>query len=110
MAEVRQTGGVFCHLNQRGRCMSFAQLIIFLFALAAAVGCAIKALWHGFGMVRGVRASSEWWVNFVPFIALALLGALDLVGQMHRAKFARWAGAAVVFAAVAGDVQFSFWA
>jgi hypothetical protein len=59
-------------------------------------------------MVRGVRASSEWWVQLVPFLALALPGALDTVGQLHRAKFARWGFSAVLLFAIAGIIQIAF--
>lgn len=87
--------------------MSLAPPIIFLIALVATIICCEKAIWHAFGMVRGVQSRSEWWVNLVPFMAFALPGALDSTGQVHRAKFVRWGAASVVFAGIAGAVQFA---
>jgi cytochrome bd-type quinol oxidase subunit 2 len=55
--------------------------------LLATVIVVAKALWHMFGMIRGVRSSSEWWVSLIPFIGFALPGALDAQGQEHRFKF-----------------------
>lgn len=88
--------------------MNLAPPIIFLIALVAAIVCSGKAIWHAFGMVRSVRPTSEWWVNLVPFMAFALPGALDSIGQVHRAKFVRWGAATVVFVGIAGTVQFAF--
>lgn len=91
-----------------GVIMSLAPPIIFLIALVAAIVCGLKALWHAFGMARGVRASSEWWVNLVPFVAFAFSGALDSHGQVHRTKFALWLCGVLVFASIAAVVQFMF--
>jgi hypothetical protein len=88
--------------------MSVVLAIISLTALVAAVFCIAMALWHAFGMVRGVRASSEWWVQLVPFLAFAVPGALDSVGQLHRAKFARWGIYALLLSAIAGIIQLAF--
>ena len=52
--------------------------------------------WHAFGMIRGIRSSADWWVNLIPFIAPALPGALDSVGQAHRSKMVRWGVIAAV--------------
>lgn len=88
--------------------MNLVPPIIWLTALVAAIICFGKAIWHAFGMVRGVRPTSEWWVNLVPFLAFAQPDALDSTGQVHRAKFARWGAAAFVFAGIASAVQFAF--
>lgn len=88
--------------------MSLVSPIISLMALVATIICCTKAIWHAFGMMRGVRASSEWWVNLIPFAALALPGALDSQGQAHRTKFVIWAFVTLVFAATAFTVQFIF--
>lgn len=89
--------------------MSLAAPAIFLIASAGAFICCAKALWHAFGMVRGIRASSEWWVNLVPFMAFAFRGSLDPLGQTHRMKFVSWAYLAMAFAAIAGIVLFVFY-
>lgn len=70
--------------------MSPAVAIIFLVALVGAIVCMALAMFHAFGMIRGIRASSEWWVNLVPFIAFAFPSALDASGRIHRTKFIKW--------------------
>jgi hypothetical protein len=88
--------------------MSLAVPIVALTALVGAIVCMALALFHAFGMIRGVRSSSEWWVNLVPFIAFAFPAALDASGQVHRAKFVRWVFLAAAFALVAGLLQYVF--
>lgn len=85
--------------------MSLALPILFLVALVGAIFACAKALWHAFGMLRGIRSSAEPWANLLPFIAFALPGVLDAQGQAHRAKFVVWAAAAIAFAMVAAIVQ-----
>lgn len=86
--------------------MSIAFSIIGLLALLVATACGAKAIWHAFGMIRGVRSKSEWWVNLIPFVALALPGALDSQGRMHRAKLGAWGFAACVFAGIATIIDY----
>jgi hypothetical protein len=88
--------------------MSVAVPIVALMALVSSIVCVALAMFHAFAMVRGIRASSEWWVNLVPFIAFAFPAALDASGQVHRAKFVRWLMLAVAFALVAALLQLSF--
>lgn len=82
--------------------MSLAVPLIYFIALFGAIICGTKAVWHAFGMIRGVRSSSEWWVNLVPFVALAHPGTLDPAGQAHRDKFVVWVSLALAFALVTG--------
>ena len=86
--------------------MSLAILIVALVALVGAIVCMALAMFHAFGMIRGIRASSEWWVNLIPFIAFALPGALDAAGQIHRAKFVRWFFLAVALALLVVLLQY----
>jgi hypothetical protein len=87
--------------------MSLLAPIVFIVALVGAIVCLAKALFHNFGMIRGVCTRAEV-VNLIPFIALALPGALDAAGQVHRAKFVFWLSLGAVFAIVAAVVQFLF--
>ncbi len=82
--------------------------IVFIVALVGAIVCVAKALYHSFGMIHGVRAHAEWWVNLIPFVALALPGALDAAGRAHRTKFVFWLSVAAVFAIVAAAIRFLF--
>jgi hypothetical protein len=87
--------------------MTVAAAIVALIALVSAIACAALAMFHAFGMIRGIRASSEWWVNLIPFIAFAFPAALDASGLVHRAKFVRWLMLAVALALVAALLQLS---
>jgi hypothetical protein len=85
--------------------MTLAAPIIFIIALLGAVVCAGMAVVHAFGMIRGIRASSEWWVNLIPFIAFASPSAVDAHGRVHRARFLVWLSLAAVFAIVATTIR-----
>ena len=88
--------------------MNLVPPVMFIVASLAAFACGAKALIHAFGMVRGIRARAEWWVNLIPWIAFALPGSLDTSGRVHRAKFAAWFFMAAMFAAIAAFVQLLF--
>jgi hypothetical protein len=72
--------------------------VIAFVVLLAAIFAIAKAVWHAFGMIRGIRPSAQWWVNMVPFVAFALPEALDSGGQEHRFKFVASAIIAVLLA------------
>ena len=75
----------------------FAAVIVLVGTVGAIIAVAM-AVWHAFGMIRGIRSSSEWWVNLIPFIAPAVPGALDPAGQKHRSKLVVWGIVAAVLA------------
>lgn len=82
--------------------MNIAIPIVALIALGSAIVCMALALFHAIGMIRGIRASSEWWVSLMPLFAFAFPAALDAAGQVHRAKFLRWVFLAAGLATLAG--------
>ena len=73
----------------------FAAAIVLVGTVAAIIAVAMTVC-HAFGLIRGIRGSSEWWVSLIPFIAPALPGALDLAGQKHRSKLVVWGIVAAV--------------
>lgn len=76
--------------------------LLSILCLVGAIGAAGKVLWHGYGMIQGVRPSASRWVNLVPFIAFSLPGVLDASGQEHRFKMVVWlfTAAALLLASV----------
>ncbi|MBX3646152.1 MAG: hypothetical protein KF766_00575 [Rhodocyclaceae bacterium] len=87
--------------------MMLAAFVLSILALVGAIGAFVKVLWHTHGMIRGVRASANWWVNLIPFLAFSLPGALDASGQEHRFKMIVWLCIAAALMLVSVGLQFA---
>jgi hypothetical protein len=79
--------------------------VVFLLGLLVAITSVAFVLYNYFRMSQEVRASAEWWVNLVPFLALGLPGSLSPKGGEYRAKASRWLLLAALGAAMAGVAQ-----
>jgi ABC-type Fe3+ transport system permease subunit len=85
-------------------------LVLASLLIACTVGALVTIalfLYHFFCMLQRTRPRAEWWINLLPFVAFALPGALDAVGQEHRAKAARWGAICAAFALTAVVVRYS---
>jgi hypothetical protein len=67
--------------------MQLSIVLISLLAVVLSLIAAALAIYNAFRMILQVRPASHWWVNLVPFIALALPNALTVEGAVFRRRF-----------------------
>lgn len=85
--------------------MNLVLPVLFIIALLVGIVSVALTTYHFFRMTQEVKSRSNWWVNLIPYIALALPGALTPTGESHRSKAARWLLLSGICALIAAGAQ-----
>jgi hypothetical protein len=85
--------------------MNLVLPVLFIIALQIGIVSVALTTYHFFRMTREVKSRSNWWVSLIPYIGLALPGALTPTGESHRSKAGRWLMLSGVCTLVAAGAQ-----